>query len=462
MPNHGEQFLSKLLDEGETLIARQYEIKREDFPTKAEQDVFSFIEEYGKKNGGSTPDYRTVVEKFPDFYYREGVTDSFRYLANEIKSYSAKKKVVDMFAGNPDERGKPTDKTVEQIINGMDGIAAIDELTAKLESIKMGTSVREAVGTDLKKDAAKIKEEYLRRKRGESFRVWKSLFPFINKATGGYISSNMYVFYGKSGRGKSATTLAESINMAMQGATVLIWAMEMSWYELFVRIFTNYSQRVGNIDTAEIDGVNMDVGFDSAEIRRGELSEDFEEKFFNFIANINDLLPGNIIVRGVDDDDFDDRSLRALEADIIRTEADVVVVDPFYYLDYEANTSRKTGGDAENTSKKLRRLAGKTQTVVFPITQADETDEGENEDGSRELEIPKRKDVKKTKQLLEDAYLLIGVDTDYVQGRGLIGINKGRDGGEGTVGEIIYRPQHGIIKELSIEDSELLNAIAEF
>ena len=462
MPNHGEQFLSKLLDEGETLIARQYEIKREDFPTKAEQDVFSFIEEYGKKNGGSTPDYRTVVEKFPDFYYREGVTDSFRYLANEIKSYSAKKKVVDMFAGNPDERGKPTDKTVEQIINGMDGIAAIDELTAKLESIKMGTSVREAVGTDLKKDAAKIKEEYLRRKRGESFRVWKSLFPFINKATGGYISSNMYVFYGKSGRGKSATTLAESINMAMQGATVLIWAMEMSWYELFVRIFTNYSQRVGNIDTAEIDGVNMDIGFDSAEIRRGELSEDFEEKFFNFIANINDLLPGNIIVRGVDDDDFDDRSLRALEADIIRTEADVVVVDPFYYLDYEANTSRKTGGDAENTSKKLRRLAGKTQTVVFPITQADETDEGENEDGSRELEIPKRKDVKKTKQLLEDAYLLIGVDTDYVQGRGLIGINKGRDGGEGTVGEIIYRPQHGIIKELSIEDSELLNAIAEF
>lgn len=462
MPNHGEQFLSKLLDEGETLIARQYEIKREDFPTKAEQDVFSFIEEYGKKNGGSTPDYRTVVEKFPDFYYREGVTDSFRYLAKEIKSYSAKKKVVDMFAGNPDERGKPTDKTVEQIINEMDGIAAIDELTAKLESIKMGTSVREAVGTDLKKDAAKIKEEYLRRKRGESFRVWKSLFPFINKATGGYISSNMYVFYGKSGRGKSATTLAESINMAMQGAIVLIWAMEMGWYELMVRIFTIYSRIVGDVATAEVNGVNMDVGFNSTEIRRGELSEDFEEKFFNFIANINDLLPGNIIVRGVDDDDFDDRSLRALEADIIRTEADVVVVDPFYYLDYEANTSRKTGGDAENTSKKLRRLAGKTQTVIFPITQADETDEGENEDGSRELEIPKRKDVKKTKQLLEDAYLLIGVDTDYVQGRGLIGINKGRDGGEGTVGEIIYLPQLGIIEELSVDESDLMEAVKNF
>src|SRR5690625_909838 len=250
--------------------------------------------------------------------------------------------------------------------------------------------------------------------------------------------------------------------MAMQGATVLIWAMEMSWYELFVRIFTNYSQRVGNVGTAEIDGVNMDVGFDSAEIRRGELSEDFEEKFFNFIADINEILPGNIIVRGVDDDDFDDRSLRALESDIIRTEADIVIVDPFYYMDYERNTSRTTGGDAANTSEKLRRLAGKTKTVMFAITQADETSETTEENGNRELKIPEREDVAKTKQLLQDANLVIGVDTDYKQGRGLIGLNKGRDGGEGEAGEIIYRPQHGIIKELSIEDSELLNAIAEF
>jgi len=96
---------------------------------------------------------------------------------------------------------------------------------------------------------------------------------------------------------------------------------------------------------------------------------------------------------------------------------------------------------------KLRHLAGRTQSVIFAITQAEETKENRDDDGQRELKLPSREDVKKTKQLLEDAYLLIGVDTDYKQGRGLIGLNKGRDGGEGETQEILYIPQYGIVRE---------------
>src|SRR5690606_20117673 len=140
-----------------------------------------------------------------------------------------------------------------------------------------------------------------------------------------------------------------------QGANVLIWSMEMGGYEVLVRLFSMYSQSLGDVAVAEINGMNMDIGFNSRDVRMGQLSEDFEEKFFSFVRSINETLKGNIIVRGVDDEDFNDRSLKALEADIIQTEADVVLIDPFYYLDYEANTSKKTGGDAENTSKKLRR-----------------------------------------------------------------------------------------------------------
>jgi replicative DNA helicase len=159
-------------------------------------------------------------------------------------------------------------------------------------------------------------------------------------------------------------------------------------------------------------------------------------------------MPGNIIVRGVDDDDFNKRDLKALEADIIATKADIVVVDPFYYLDYERNSSKTAGGDAAATSIKLRRLAGRTKTVVFAITQADETRESTDDDGVREIVLPARDDVKKTKQLLEDAYLLIAVDTDYQQNRGMIGLNKGRDGGEGTQIELTYIPSVGVVREL--------------
>ncbi len=96
---------------------------------------------------------------------------------------------------------------------------------------------------------------------------------------------------------------------------------------------------------------------------------------------------------------------------------------------------------------KLRPLAGRTRTVIFAITQAEEGREDKDDDGNRELKLPDRADVKKTKALLEDASLLIAVDTDNEQGRGLIGLNKGRDGGEGLSAEIIYIPQVGIVKQ---------------
>lgn len=443
--------MSRVLDDGTTAAIREHDINQSDFLVDSERQVYDFIVDYGSKNRNKTPDYRTVVEKFPDFYYREGVTDTYKSLTFELKSRAAKQGVVDMFAGSPDEKGKPTRDTVEDIINKKDGPEAIDTLISSLESIRMRTSVRERVGTNLKTDTLKVKEEYERRKSGESFRVYSSKFPFINEAIGGYTSSNVYVVYGKSGRGKSAVTLEEAIHLASQGATVLIWLMEMGWYEGLVRIFTSYSRAVGAVATAEVEGVNMDIGFNSRDMRHGKLDDDYEALFFEFIETLNEKLEGEIIVRGVDDEDFTDRSLKQLERDITQTEADVAVIDPFYYLDYEPNVSRKTGGDAENTSQKLRRLAGTTQTVIFAITQADEAEEAEAEDGSRELRIPKRKEVKKTSALLEDAALLIGVDTDYLDGRGRIGLNKGRDGGEGASTEIIYLPQYGIIEQLSFE-----------
>ena len=96
--------------------------------------------------------------------------------------------------------------------------------------------------------------------------------------------------------------------------------------------------------------------------------------------------------------------------------------------------------------------------VTIAITQADEKDTAQSDDGTRELELPQRKDVSKTKQLLQDAYLVIAVDTDYKQGRGLVGLNKGRDGGEGDVVEIVYAPQVGVVREM--ESGEL--AVADF
>lgn len=432
--NYGEMLLSKVVDTANPVQLNH--VTERDFVTEAERKAYRFIKDYVETNRGKTPDFRTLVAEVDGFTYVPQVEDSFEYLTKQIKSYSAKIEVMELL-----QNEAPTQ------FEEKDGNSFLEWLREKVDGVIIRTNVRDKVGTSLKADTNKFLEEYDRRKKGESYRIWNSRFPFINKAIGGYVSSNVYTIYGKSGRGKSATTIEEGVEMAFQGANVLIWLMEMGWFEGMVRLYTSISSRIG-ATVAELDGVNLEAGFDSKEIRHGKLSEEFEQGFKTFLANINEILPGNIIVRGVDDDDFHRRDLRQLEVDITEANADVVIVDPFYYLDYEKNTSKTAGGDAAETSKRLRRLAGKTGVVMFAITQADEVDNNEDEDGQRELRLPKRSEVKKTKALLEDAALLIAVDTDAKQGRGMIGINKGRDGGEGESAEIIYMPQIGVIKEM--------------
>lgn len=442
--DYAKLLLNKIIEDGTTTPLTRHNITLSDMHSDVDKAAYKFIVEYAEANAGKAPSYLAITAEVEGFEYLPEVSDSYAWLTTKIKEHSAQQLVVDWFRKGEFERK----------LNELGGERFINEwLPTQVSAIQTQTNVRQSVGTDIKTDVDKVKAEYERRKFGESFKIWKSKY----SAIGEYVSSNLYTVFGKSGRGKSIMSLEDAIYAASQGANVLIWAMEMGWYEVLVRIYTSISGEEGMTqgdfseqvrDGMQLPDVNMDVGFNSRDVRLGQLSEEFETEFMFFIDTMNARLKGNITVRAVDDEDFGDRTLRALSADIKTTNADYVVIDPFYYLHYEKNTSKTTGGDAANTSMQLRALAGRTQTVIVAITQADETTQEQDEDGARELELPERKDVKKTKALLEDAYLLIGVDSDYLQGRALVGVFKGRDGGEGNTTEVLYMPQYGVVKEL--------------
>jgi len=442
MSNNGTLLLSKILDDNDVQALARHNITAEHFKVAADRKAYEFIRQYAEQNRGQAPSYATVVEQVPEFFYVPQVSDSYEWLTRRL--------VND--AGQVDFAEFINSGQIQALFDEYknDVPMLIDKLQEKFDNIKQRTDVRDKVGSDLKGDVEQFLSEYDRRKEGKSFKTWKSSFSNI----GEYISGNMHVIYGKSGRGKSViAAIKEAVTLAMQGATVLEWSMEMPTFEVFVRLYTEISGRIG-VTHSKLESVKNELiydgesGFNSDAIRKGRLTPEIEEAFRNFLQQVNDYIPGTIIVRGVDDMDFYDRSLRQLEADIRQTRADVVIIDPFYYLDYEKNTSRTTGGDAANTSMKLRRLTGTLQVVTLAITQADEVKESKDEEGERELTLPDRSEVKKTSALLEDAAILIAVDTDYKQGRGLVGINKGRNGGEGDVVEILYVPQIGIVREM--------------
>jgi len=438
----GETLLSKAIDANDLAVFTRFEIERDDFPTEIERRAYDFVCRYGKDNRGQAPSYATVVSEIPDFIYTPGVTDSYEYLARKLKADAGKRSIAKVL--NEEVASKFTDLDTEEFI---------DWLTEKLVRVKMGTSVRKRVGPDFANLANRFLDEYRARKEGRSFKIWRSKFPSINAAIGGgYYSGNMYTFYARSGRGKSVVTMEEAIEAAFQGATVLIWALEMALYEWTARAISSVSARQGVIK-AMIDGAEHDAGFDNRAMLAGQLSEDFEKGLETFLGRLNESIPGRIILRAVDDEDFRERSVKQLEADIRETNADVVVIDPIYYMDYEANTSRVAGGDVAATSKSLRRIAGATKTVIHVITQAEENESEKDEEGVREMKPPKRAEIKKTKAVLEDAANVFGIDTLAHEGRGVIEIGKGRSGGEDTRIELLYLPNYGIVRELAEEIS---------
>lgn len=440
-------FLNKVIEENDMSAFLRYSITRDDMHSDIDRRTFEFVERYAEQNGGQAPSYATVASEVEGFEYIPEVSDSFRWLSAQIKDYTAKQAILDWF--KPGKNGEQS--IFERKLNEVSGKDFVEyELPKMLESVNMRTSVRTEIGTDVKKDADKFLEEYDRRKSGESFRVWKSKY----SAIGEYISGNMYTVYGESGRGKSVLTLEDAIYVAGQGANVLIWAMEMGWFEVLVRIYVSISGDK-EITMAHLQGVDMGAGFNARDVRVGELSEESEEAFREFVRTLNEHVAGNITVRAVDDEDFSDRSLRELQADIEKLDADFVMIDPFYYMHYEKNTSKTSGGDAANTSQKLRALTGRLSVVTVAITQSDVKKSEGDEDGNRELKLPSRDEVTTTKRLMQDAAVLIGVDSDYKQGLAIVGNMKGRDGGEGDISNVLYMPQYGIVKELDVGEEAL-------
>ena len=438
---HAKLLLNKVINEDDVKALTRYNIVLDDMPTDTDRNAYEFIEQYAHDNGGKAPSYAAISDQVDGFEYIPEVTDSFSWLAKGVKGFAAKQAVIHLF-----ETGE-----FERKLNELDGNKFIEEwLPNYLDYVSMRTAVRERVGTDIKTGADKFLEEYERRKAGESFKLWKSKF----SAIGEYVSGNMYTLFGESGRGKSVFALEDAINIAVQGGNVLVWAMEMAMYEVFVRIYTSLSGDARMTKTL-YDGQEIEAGFTARDIRTGSMEGDIEDAFKEFVAHINDHVDGNITVRAVDDEDFTDRSLKALKTDIDRTNADYVLIDPFYYMQYERNANKTTGGAAAETSMKLRALAGNMDVVIVALTQADDQKSDINETELRELTLPNRKDVKKASNLLEDAAILIGVDSDYKQGIGIVGVLKGRDGGEGDISNVQYLPQFGIVKELEVGEEAM-------
>ncbi|MCT2195198.1 hypothetical protein M3G15_08595 [Paenibacillus sp. p3-SID1389] len=204
MAVHGEQLISKIVDAGDISALVKYGITRDDFETPGERQAYDFVVKYAQENGGRAPSYATLTAECPDITYIPDVTDSFEYLAQQIKADAAKREVLRKINGyTDDESGK---RVPSELADKFAQLAPADfgrYLRELGESIETKATVKRDIGAGLAELASAFRAEYEKRKAGESYTLWKTPFPTLNEEIGGLYSGDVYGIMAESGRGKT-------------------------------------------------------------------------------------------------------------------------------------------------------------------------------------------------------------------------------------------------------------------
>ena len=223
-------FLNKVIEEGDYAALARYNITIDDMHNDVDRNTYRFIEKYAQENGGKVPSYAVVVDNVEGYEYIPGVSDSYSYLARQIKDYSAQQGIVDLFRTGEFERK----------LNELGGQEFVNKwLPTVLESVKMRTTVRETIGKTLDEIKISVKEEYLKRELGESYTKWNTPFSLLDKEISGFFSGDVYGIIAESGRGKTYLICKIVDSLLRQGANVLMKSFELKEFMVIARAQEN-------------------------------------------------------------------------------------------------------------------------------------------------------------------------------------------------------------------------------
>jgi replicative DNA helicase len=431
--HYGLMLLSKVIDNNDVAALTRFGITESDFGTEAERKAYRFIVDYAEANRGQAPSYATVAAEVDGFTYVPEVADSYEYLARQVKGYAAKLAAVELLQNQ-----------APKVFEEKDGNSFIEWLISEAERIKIRTNVRDEVGRTLTEIKESFRAEYLRREKGKSFKCWKTPFDSLTKEIGGWFSGDVYGIIGESGRGKTYLLIKIIDSLLRQGANVLAKSFEVKEYLWVARLVS--------VATAEdemfLDELGRKVGIPNKQILTGKLDDVVREQFLKVVDLLDEYYPGKLYFQGKSDPSLT-RTLNDLERELSTGLIDVVVLDPFYGLSdvYGKNVNRTAGGAAEYAATRFENIVGDYDVVGFYTVQATVDKKQKDENGHRELKVPTRDQVKTTMRLLDIATNLIGFDSNEKEGIALLGVEKGRNGGEDFQLELMALFDYGVLKE---------------
>lgn len=431
---YGQLFLSKVIDTGNVTAIKAHNITPADMPTDAERQALRFIRDYADANLGEAPSYDTVLVEVPDFEYIANAEASFEYSAKKLKEHSSLTRTVDYLNGD----------FAKLIQNGNVDNKAVEDLISTVERIKMESNTSSVMGRTLQQIKDDFRTEYLKREEGKSFKCWRTPFDSLTQEIGGFYSGDVYGILGESGRGKSYLIARIADSLLRQGATVL-------WKSFEVKEFTSIARLVSiatAVDELLLDEIGRKVGIPNKQILSGKLDEVVRDHFLEIIDTLDSYYEGTLYFQGKSGHELT-RSLDELERELMTGQVDAVILDPFYGLTdvYGKNVNKTSGGAAEYAATRFENIIGDNDVVGIYAVQATVEKKQTDDDGARELKLPTRDQVKTSKRLLDIATNLISFDSVAKEGVAMLGVEKGRNGGEDFTLELMALFDYGVLKE---------------
>lgn len=447
MSNYGILLLSKIIDGNDPAALARFNIAESVFSTDAEKKAYRFIKSYAEQNRNQSPSYATVTEEVSGFFYVPEVGDSYEYLTRKLLNDSAVSEFTEF--NNNGELTKLFDAHYD------DMPTFIDELTARLDAIKVRTDVRDKVGKTLTDIKESFRDEYLRREEGTSFKQWQTPFPSLTKEISGWFSGDVYGIMAESGRGKTYLICKIIDSLLRQGANVLVKSFEVKEYVFISRLVSIASA----VDEEFVDDLGNKLGIPNRAILTGNLEDIVRERFLEIIEQLDKYYSGNLFFQGKSDRNLT-RTLNDLDKELYAEKIDAVFLDPIYGLTdvYGNNANKTAGGAAEQAATRFEQIIGDHDVMGFYTVQATVEKKKQDDDGARELNLPTRDQVKTSKRLLDIATNLISFDSVEKEGIAMLGIEKGRNGGEDFTLPLMAIFDYGIVREFEVGES----AVSDF
>lgn len=416
-----QKLLSKMIDEQQFYIVYKYGVELQDFETHA--DVFAFIKDY-VKHEGSTPDYRTIVEKFDSFEYEPDVRDTFRYLCKELKARTGKRLAFEMLQHRA---------TVA--FREMSGDDFVKWLASESAKIQKTTSIDFEAGTNYATNGEERLKMYEDAKDPANHILIPTPFNVMNDRLGGGWELGEYLLLlAFTNVGKSWYASHMGLHAWKSGFGVLHYSPELNKKQQLFRLDT----LVGN--------------FDNQKLRRGKLDVTQEGAFKRFLQKFNpedQKIP--YIVKTMEDLPKG-LSIDVIEADLqMNPDIKFIIIDGFNLMVHEKADGTRNKMTA--TSRRLRQLFGKynvTGLVVHQTSAQSEKEkkrqQGDDEEEIRVVKPPELTDFSETSAVIQDASFVMTLDA--FDGIAKLATKKAREPNAiGQVTEFIADFNRGVIRE---------------